>query len=112
MILMIAVLQDNGSMGAWFVMNMLGFYPVSPSSGNYTIGTPMFAKVTIDTGGSTPFVITAKHQSPDNLYVHKLTWNGDQVNGVDLRYSDMMKGGTLEFTMGSQPAFQLKEQEL
>ena len=36
-------------------MNMMGFYPVSPSSGNYTIGSPMFAKVTIDVGGSTPF---------------------------------------------------------
>ena len=88
--------EDNGSMGAWFVMNMLGFYrtyatdiilplstrlaretfaylcmfasctetAVSPASGNYTIGSPMFAKVTIDTGGK-PFIISAKNQSPD-----------------------------------------------
>ena len=66
--------EDNGSMGAWFAMNMMGFYPVSPASGNYTIGSPMFATTTIDVGGSKPFVIKATNQGPENFYVQALTW--------------------------------------
>jgi putative alpha-1,2-mannosidase len=93
-------------------MNMMGFYPVSPSSGNYTIGSPMFAKVTIDVGGSTPFVITAKNQSPDNMYVQSLTWNGNAVTGTEISYADMMEGGKLEFTMGSKPAWDIANGEL
>ena len=91
---------------------MLGFYPVSPSSCNYTIGSPIFAKVTIDTGGNKPFIISAKNQSPENVYVQSLTWNGAAVTGTQIAYSDMMEGGTLEFTMGPKPASQLADQEL
>ena len=63
-------------MGAWFVMNMLGFYPVSPASGAYTIGSPMFASATLQTGAGTALKIVAKNQSPTNVYVQSLTWNG------------------------------------
>merc|ERR1711959_81646 len=52
--------EDNGSMGAWFIMNMLGLYPLSPASGNYVVGSPMFAKVTIAVpGASAPLTIIA-----------------------------------------------------
>ena len=36
--------EDNGSMGAWFIFNMLGIYPLSPASGYYVVGSPLFAK--------------------------------------------------------------------
>jgi hypothetical protein len=77
--------EDNGSMGAWFVMNMLGFYPVSPSSGNYTVGSPLFAQVTIDTGGAKPLIIRAKNQHPKNMYVQGLQWNGKDVMGTEIQ---------------------------
>lgn len=84
---------------------------VSPASGNYTVGSPMFAKVTIDTGGQ-PLIISAKNQSPDNVYVQSLTWNGNPFSGTEISYESMMKGGKLEFTMGSKPAFEIANGEL
>merc|ERR1739845_180774 len=67
--------EDNGSMGAWFIMNMLGIYPLSPASGNYVIGSPMFANVTLAVPGAPrPLTITAKNQSPSHVYVQGLTW--------------------------------------
>jgi putative alpha-1,2-mannosidase len=42
--------EDNGSMGAWYVLNALGIYPLSPASGDYVIGSPQFANVTITLG--------------------------------------------------------------
>merc|ERR1712217_564963 len=96
--------EDNGSMGAWFIMNMLGIYPLSPASGNYVVGSPMFAKVTVHLlGASKPLTISATNQSPENVYVQSLTWNDEPVRGVEMKYSDLMAGGTLQFTMGPQP---------
>ena len=43
--------EDNGSMGAWYMLNALGLYPLSPASGNYTLGSPVFARVEIPVGG-------------------------------------------------------------
>ena len=43
----------------------------------------MFAKATINLG-DTPLVITAKNQSPDNVYVQALTWNGKKVAGTEI----------------------------
>lgn len=39
--------DDTGTMSAWLVYAMMGFYPVSPGDPVYTITTPMFDKVTI-----------------------------------------------------------------
>ncbi len=39
--------DDTGTMSAWLVYAMMGFYPVSPGETNYAISTPMFDRVTI-----------------------------------------------------------------
>ena len=68
------------------------------------LGSPMFATVTMVSGDpETPLVISAKNQGPANVYVQGLTWNGKAVAGVEVQYSDLMKGGVLEFTMGPKP---------
>jgi len=97
--------EDNGSMGAWFIMNMLGIYPLSPASGNYVLGSPMFAQTAIKVpGASKPITIVATNQSPENVYVHGVTWNGKALSGIELKYSDLAEGGSLVFAMGSAPA--------
>ena len=97
--------EDNGSMGAWFIFNMLGLYPLSPASTSYVIGSPLFANVTLDVGAARPIYVTAANQAPDNVYVQALTWNGKPVAGVSMEYADLMQGGELHFTMGSKPAY-------
>lgn len=39
--------DDTGTMSAWLVYAMMGFYPVVPGEPTYTISTPMFDRVTI-----------------------------------------------------------------
>jgi putative alpha-1,2-mannosidase len=43
------------------------------------------------------------NQSPTNVYVQGVTWNGVAVAGVSVSYFDIIKGGTLQFTMGPRP---------
>jgi len=42
--------EDNGEMGAWFVLSALGLYDVNPGSaeGEYVMGVPLFKHVRID----------------------------------------------------------------
>lgn len=96
--------EDNGSMGAWHVLNALGVYPLNPASGNYTVGSPLFAQVTVAIDGGAPLVIRATNQAPANVYVQGLTWNGAPVAGVMVRYADLAAGGVLQFEMGPAPA--------
>ena len=101
--------EDNGSMGAWFIFNMLGLYPLSPASGDYVIGVPLFANVTLDVGAPTPLAVVATNQAPANVYVQSLTWNGKPVTGVTMKYADLMQGGVLQFAMGPSPAGEKRE---
>ena len=45
-------------------------------------------------------------------YVQSLTFNGKKVEGVEMKYSELMRGGELHFTMGPQPAYLTKNHDL
>ena len=97
--------EDNGSMGAWYILNALGIYPLSPASGDYVLGSPLFGKVTLAIDGAAqPLTISALNQAPANVYVQAVTWNGAPVAGVSVPYAALIQGGTLQFTMGPAPA--------
>ena len=97
--------EDNGSMGAWFVFNTLGLAPLSPASGMYHLGSPLFARVELAIDGAAgPLIISAVNQGPENVYVAGVTWNGVAVDGVTVPYAALMEGGTLEFSMSSTMA--------
>ena len=34
--------EDNGQTSAWYIFSSLGFYPVTPGSDQYVIGSPLF----------------------------------------------------------------------
>ncbi len=95
--------EDCGQMSAWAVLSAMGFYQVTPGSDYYVIGTPWFSQVTINLENGKKFVIKAKNVTPDNFYIQSATLNGLKHVSSVLSHSDIMKGGELEFTMGSQP---------
>ena len=39
--------DDTGTMSAWLVYSMMGFYPIAPGEPKYTITKPLFDKITI-----------------------------------------------------------------
>ena len=40
--------EDCGQMSAWYVFSALGFYPVTPGSNEYIIGSPIVKSATIN----------------------------------------------------------------
>jgi hypothetical protein len=81
----------------------MGFYPVTPGTDYYVIGTPWFNKVTINLENGKKFVIKANGISASNFYIKSATLNGKKSESALLKHADIMNGGELAFTMSNQP---------
>jgi predicted alpha-1,2-mannosidase len=95
--------DDCGQMSAWYIMSSLGFYPVSPSSDRYDIGSPSVINAKINLENGKQFVIDVKNQSQKNVYVKSVTLNGKTLNRLYITHKEMMDGGTLTFQMSAAP---------
>ena len=95
--------EDNGQTSAWYVFSAMGFYPVCPGTDQYVLGTPLFSKMTINLEGGKKLVIQAPGNSAANKYVQSLSLNGKGWERNYVQHGDLMKGGTLRFTMGAEP---------
>lgn len=95
--------DDCGQMSAWYLFSAMGFYPVNPAGGEYILGAPQIAKVVLTLPDNKTFLIEAKGLSKENKYVKSVTLNGEAVEGLSIHHNDIMKGGTLVFTMTNQP---------
>lgn len=91
--------EDCGQMSAWYVLSAMGFYPVTPGSNQYIIGTPLFDKATINLENGETFTITAKNVSDENIYIASAQLNGDYLDRSFLNHHEIMEGGNLEFAM-------------
>ena len=98
--------EDVGQMSAWYVLAASGIHPVCPGSTRYEITSPLFEKVTIHMDGNIgvkKFTITAKGNSPQNIYIQAATLNGKPYQSCWLDHKDIVAGGTLELVMGPTP---------
>lgn len=91
--------DDCGEMSAWYVFSAMGFYPVNPASGEYSLGTPLFDSCTLHLPEGRTFTITASRKSTDRHLVKSVQLNGKRVDGHTVTYADIMNGGHLHFNM-------------
>ncbi|MDI3321340.1 GH92 family glycosyl hydrolase [Pinibacter soli] len=95
--------EDCGQMSAWAVWSILGLYPANPASGRYVFGSPLIDNAVITVKGNKQFTIKVKNNSRENKYIQSVVLNGKKYDKVYVDHADLMKGGTLEFTMGKEP---------
>lgn len=102
--------EDEGQMGAWFVMSSLGFFEMNGGGDEdpvMDIGSPLFEKITIhlDQGfyKGNEFVIEAKNSSKENVYVQSAELNGKSINNCRIKFKDVVNGGKLVLSLGPSP---------
>ena len=98
--------DDCGQMSAWYIFSAMGFYPVTPCTPVYAIGSPLFKKATIMLDKpykKGAFTVIAKNQSPQNKYIQSATLNGKPLTEPFIKHADIANGSTLVFVMGPQP---------
>ena len=94
--------EDCGQMSAWYVLSAAGFYPVTPGSTIYVIGSPLFPEARINLENGKSFVVRGVGVSERNVYIQSATLNKKPYTKSFLQHSDLMAGGELVLRMGSQ----------
>lgn len=91
--------DDCGEMSAWYVFSAMGFYPVNPASGLYSLGTPLFDRCTLHLPSGHDFVITASRRNADDYAVKTVSLNGKKYKSTSISYEDIVNGGNLHFEL-------------
>jgi predicted alpha-1,2-mannosidase len=95
--------EDGGGMSAFVVFSAMGFYPITPGVPVYTIGSPLFSKVTIHLPNNKKFVVSAPGNNTTNKYIQSATLNGQALDRPWFTHDDIVNGGILELSMGAYP---------
>ncbi len=95
--------EDQGQTSAWYILSSLGFYSVCPGTDEYVLGSPLFRKATITLEDGSTFVVEAKENSKQNVYIQSARLNGEEWSKNYLRHADIVRGGRVELTMGAEP---------
>ena len=95
--------DDTGTMSAWAIFNMMGFYPDCPGLPEYTLTTPIFDKVTIKLDPKwykeKELIITTARQQPDALYIEDAKLGNKKINRFRITHDELVHGGCLEFSI-------------
>lgn len=93
--------DDTGTMSAWAVFNMIGFYPDCPGEPAYTLTTPVFDKVTIklskEQWGTDQLVITSKRSDKEAYRINNITVGGKQYKSYRISHKDLINARNIHF---------------
>jgi len=92
--------DDCGQMSAWYIFSSLGFYPMSPASEKYEIGSPSIKSAELRLENGKIFSIETENQSAENVYVQEIFLNEKPLDRFFITHNEIMKGGNLKFVMG------------
>ena len=95
--------DDLGQMSAWLIFTSLGFYPVTPGSGEYVLGRPFVDRAVLHLPNGKTFAIVADNLSEANGYVGSVRLNGKPLSRAFIRHEEIMQGGELRFVMQARP---------
>ena len=89
--------DDTGTMSAWAVFSMMGFYPDCPGEPHYTLTAPVFDRVEItldpEYSGTGSLVI----EKEGDGYIKGVTLGGKPFRGFRIGHHEMLEGGHIVF---------------
>jgi putative alpha-1,2-mannosidase len=94
--------EDGGGTSAFVVFSSMGFYPVTPGSPTYNIGSPLFKNIKIELANGKIFEIEALNCSDENKYIQSAELNGKSLDKVWFNHKDIAYGGKLVLIMGNK----------
>jgi len=95
--------EDCGQMSAWYIFSAMGFYPVTPGSQDYIIGSPIFDKITINLPKNKKFIINTKSNSAENKYIQNAEMNGQPYDKCYITHQEIMTQNSISFNMSDKP---------
>ena len=95
--------DDTGTMSAWVVFSMLGFYPDCPGDPSYTLTSPVFDRVTLHLDKryypAGDLTIEANRPAPSSYLINTMTLGDKKLNSFRVSHEALVKGGKLTFNL-------------
>ncbi|MFD8495039.1 GH92 family glycosyl hydrolase [Amycolatopsis sp. NPDC059657] len=96
--------DDLGTISAWLVFSMAGFFEATPGSGQYLLSAPMFPKVEITPEGGRRFAIQAPGADASKFqYIASVRTGGTEVKDSWMNHRELLQSGTIRFTLTPEP---------
>ncbi len=93
--------EDCGQMSAWYVLNCLGLYQITPGKGIFTLGRPLIDKARIKVKDGW-FTIEVFNNTASNKYIQKAALNDQSLDQLSIQYSDFKAGNILKIYMSNE----------
>ena len=87
--------DDTGTMSAWAVFSMMGLYPDCPGEPYYTLTTPRFERVEIDTDNGTLTITT----EGEGDYISRIELGGKTINKYRISHEELTKSKELKLIL-------------
>lgn len=95
--------DDAGTMSAWVIFSMMGFYPDTPGEPSYTLTSPTFDRVQITLDpkwyGQKELIIETKRAHKDDIYIKNIYLNGKRFDNYRISHDQLVNGAKLTFEL-------------
>lgn len=88
--------DDCGQMSAWYLFSSMGFYPLTPASGEYALGIPRFEEISLQLANNKKLIVKAKDIKKKKT-LPNVFFNGKKLDTAFIAIQEVMNGGVLEF---------------
>jgi predicted alpha-1,2-mannosidase len=95
--------EDQGQLGAWYVMASMGLFDVKGLTGEnptFQLGSPAFDHIRIELNkdyySGDNITIDVKNNTPENYYVKSASMNGEKLKDVHLPFHELVQGAHIE----------------
>lgn len=100
--------DDAGTMSAWQMLSMMGFYPTCPAKTEYVLTTPTFDRVEIAldprySGGNKKLTIEAIGRTAENIYIDRIELDGKPYRNYSISHDRLMGASKLTIYCTSKP---------
>ncbi len=98
--------DDTGTMSAWVVFSMMGFYPDNATDPSYTFASPVFDKITLKLDptvyGKKELVIETKKSDSNALFINNIIINGKECKEYRISHKDLVNAENIVFNLSSK----------
>ena len=96
--------DDTGTMSAWAIFSMMGFYPDCPGEPFYTLTSPVFDEVEIDTPEGTIMIEATRPEglaSDQPAYIRSMQLGGRPLKNYRISHDQLVNGKNLKFNLSN-----------
>lgn len=98
--------DDAGTMSAWAVFSMMGFYSDCPGEPSYTLTSPVFDRITVKLDErywkQKELIIESNHDNVSDIYIKNIAVGGKSYKSYRISHEDLINAGIITFTLTSK----------